>query len=57
MLRRLMQCAEDAGIAAFGSVTLAENRRMLSLARRLGFSIRREAGDATLMRIEKALRP
>ena len=56
MLQRLMQCAEESGIAALSSITLSENRRMLSLARRLGFSIRREVGDATLMRIEKALR-
>lgn len=56
MLRRLTQCAEEAGVAALSSITLSENRRMLSLARRLGFSIRREAGDATLVRIESYLR-
>jgi len=56
LLRRLIECAGEAGIAALSSITLSENHRMLSLARRLGFSIRREAGDATLTRVEKRLR-
>jgi acetyltransferase len=56
LLRRLMACANDAGIAVLSSITLSENHRMLSLARRLGFSVRREVGDATLTRIEKHLR-
>jgi len=55
LLRRLIECAGEAGIAVLSCITLWENHRMLSLARRLGFSIRREAGDATLMRIEKRL--
>jgi ribosomal protein S18 acetylase RimI-like enzyme len=55
LLERLMARAEAAGIAALSSVTLPENRRMLALARRLGFTIRRERGDATLMRIERCL--
>jgi RimJ/RimL family protein N-acetyltransferase len=56
LLRHLMRRADDVGIAALSSVTLAENHRMLSLARKLGFTTRREAGDATLMRIERRLR-
>jgi acetyltransferase len=57
LLRHLMLCAEEAGIAVLSSVALSENRGMLSLARRLGFTVRREIGDATLMRIERHLRP
>jgi hypothetical protein len=34
-------------------VALSENRRMLALAQRLGFTIRREPGGATVMRIER----
>jgi acetyltransferase len=56
LLRRLLELAEEAGIAVLSSVTLSENRGMLSLAKRLGFTARRETGDATLMRIEKRLR-
>ncbi|MGZ5158019.1 MAG: N-acetyltransferase family protein, partial [Caldimonas sp.] len=56
LLRRLMRRADEAGVAALSGVTLSENQRMLSLARKLGFTTRREAGDATLMRIERRLR-
>jgi acetyltransferase len=56
LLRRLVQCAEEAGVASLSGLTLSENHRMLSLARRLGFTGRREAGDATLTRLEKRLR-
>ena len=56
LLQRLLELAEGAGISVLSSVTLTENRGMLSLARRLGFSARREAGDATLIRIERRLR-
>lgn len=52
LLACLIEQAEAAGIACLSSVTLAENHRMLALARRLGFGVQREAGDATLMRVE-----
>ena len=55
LLTRLIEHAEAAGIAALSSVTLAENAGMLALARRLGFTVRREPGDATLMRVERRL--
>ena len=57
LLRRLIDLAEEAGVAVLSSVTLSENRGMLSLAKRLGFTAHREIGDATLMRIERRLRP
>jgi len=55
LLACLIERAEAAGIACLSSVTLAENHRMLALARRLGFRAQREAGDATLMRVELRL--
>jgi acetyltransferase len=57
LLGRLMELAAKAGVAALSSVTLSENRAMLSLARRLGFTASREPGAATLMRLEKRLQP
>ena len=55
LLGHLIERAEAAGIAALSSVTLPENDRMLALARRFGFAVRRERGDATLMRVERRL--
>jgi GNAT superfamily N-acetyltransferase len=56
LLRRLIESADEAGVPILSSVALAENRRMLALARRLGFALRREPGAATLTRIERRLR-
>ena len=55
LLSHLLERAEAAGVAALSSITLPENRGMLALARRLGFTVRREVGDATLMRVERRL--
>ena len=55
LLAHLIERAEAAAIPALSSVTLPENRRMLALARRFGFSVRSEPGDATLMRVERRL--
>lgn len=57
LLRTLMRAAADAGIARFAGITLSENRGMLALARRLGLRIRRDAGDATVTRLEADLAP
>jgi acetyltransferase len=56
LLRLLIQCAEESGVPALSSVTSSENQHMLSLARRLGFTARREPGGASVMRIERRLR-
>jgi GNAT superfamily N-acetyltransferase len=56
LLRRLIAAAAAAGVTTLGGITLSENRGMLVLARKLGFSVRREDGDATLMRLELRLR-
>jgi acetyltransferase len=57
LLQRLLSLADERGIALISGVTLTENRGMLALALGLGFTARREIGDATLMRIERRLRP
>jgi acetyltransferase len=53
LLRRLIECADESGVPALSSVALAENRRMLALAQRLGFTLRREPGGAIMTRIER----
>ncbi len=55
LLGELVRAARDAGVRTLSSITLAENRGMVALARRLGFTVRRELGDATLLRVELPL--
>jgi acetyltransferase len=55
LLGKLVEAARDAGATALSGITLAENHGMVALARRLGFRVRREEGDATVLRLELAL--
>ena len=55
LLRRLLDAARGAGVTTMSGITLAENRAMVALARKLGFAARREDGDATLIRLELCL--
>ena len=55
LLGALVAAARDAGVRTLSGITLVENRGMVALARGLGFSVRREDGDATLLRLELAL--
>jgi acetyltransferase len=55
MLRKLACRAAAAGVRRMVGETLAGNARMLSLARRAGFSIRPSPGARGVMRLEKAL--
>lgn len=55
LLRDLLNSAAEADVRVLTGITLATNTALLTLVRKLGFSIRREAGDATIMRIEKVL--
>ena len=55
LLRKLVEAARDAGVRVFSGITLTENRGMAALARKLGFRIRYEPGDATLLRLELLL--
>jgi acetyltransferase len=51
LLGKLVEAARDAGATTLSGITLAENHGMVALARKLGFSVRREDGDATLFRL------
>lgn len=51
LLSALVEAARDAGVRRLSDVTLAHNRGMLAIARSLGFTTRREPGDATLTRL------
>lgn len=55
LLRRLLDAAAGAGVRAMGGHVLSTNRAMLALARKLGFGLRREIGDATVTRMSLAL--
>ncbi len=52
LLRELMRAAADAGIEVFSGITLSTNYAMLALARKLGFRLSRDAGDATVTVLE-----
>jgi GNAT superfamily N-acetyltransferase len=56
LLGKLVEAARNVGAATLSGITLAENHAMVMLARKLGFSVRREDGDATLLRLELRLR-
>ncbi len=55
LLRARMRAAADDGVACISGVTLSDMRGTISLARRLGFRIRHEPGDATVMRLDAHL--
>jgi len=48
LLRSLLKAAVDGGIRVVGGITLTENAAMIALARRLGFRIHLEHGNATV---------
>lgn len=56
LLHRLMESAADAGQEVLTGLTLSTNGPLLALARQLGFSARREEGDATVTRIDFQLK-
>jgi GNAT superfamily N-acetyltransferase len=49
LLRSLLDAAVDDGIEVVTGITLSTNVAMLALARKLGFELRREPGDATVV--------
>jgi ribosomal protein S18 acetylase RimI-like enzyme len=55
LLRSLVSAAANAGVQRLTGLTLAENHAMRGLARRLGFEIEGEPGDATVVRLRMAL--
>jgi RimJ/RimL family protein N-acetyltransferase len=56
LLASLVSAAANAGVQHLTGLTLADNHAMRRLARRLGFHIESEPGDATVVRLRKALR-
>jgi acetyltransferase len=48
LLGRLVQAASAGNIAVLTGITLSNNRRMVALARKLGFEAWRQEGDATV---------
>ena len=48
LLRSLLEAAVDDGIEVVGGITLSSNHGMIALARKLGFHVAREHGDATV---------
>jgi len=57
LLETLARQAAAAGIRRLTGETLASNERMLTLAQRAGFAIRRSLDGRGLMRLEKTLEP
>jgi GNAT superfamily N-acetyltransferase len=56
LLRSLVSAAAGAGVLQLSGLTLADNHAMRGLARRLGFHIEREPGDATVVQLRLALK-
>ncbi|MFA6052675.1 MAG: GNAT family N-acetyltransferase [Methylobacter sp.] len=56
IMKTLMQTAKSKGISFFESEVLLANNPMLSLVKKLGFSIEAIAGDSEIVRVVKDLR-
>ena len=56
LMHTLIDIARTRGLATMEGIVLATNRRMLKLARQLGFSQRRDPGDRGTVRVVRALR-
>ena len=55
LMTRLIEVARQSGIGELAGLVLRENTGMLDMCRELGFSIAREASDATVVRVRKSL--
>lgn len=55
LMRSLICAAEHAGVRRLTGITLSTNQGMLKLARKLGFKLQRELGDATITRLVMTL--
>jgi acetyltransferase len=55
LLTGLIDAASEAGVATLTGLTLSTNLAMLRLAKRLGFALKYQPGDATLMRLTRAV--
>jgi acetyltransferase len=57
LVTRLIEVAREAGIEELVGEVLAENHRMVEMCRELGFTVRRDPLDATLVEVRKRLAP
>lgn len=57
LLGDLLEAASAHGLTRLTGITLTTNTAMLTLARRLGFRLALEPGDATVTRVEKVTDP
>ena len=55
LLEALVEQASDAGLRTLEGLTLSTNLGMLRLAKKLGFTLAYQPGDATLMRVSRTL--
>ena len=54
-MARLIEAAQQAGISELVGLVLHENKPMLNMCRKLGFSIAPEPNDAAVLRVRKSL--
>jgi acetyltransferase len=57
LMARLIEVAQQSGISELIGLVLHENKPMLKMCRKLGFSIAPEPNDATVLRVRKSLAP
>jgi acetyltransferase len=57
LMARLIEVAQQSGISELVGLVLHENKPMLNICRKLGFSIAPERNDATVFRVRKSLAP
>jgi len=57
LMRKLIDAAAQAGVKQLADITLYDNTAMLALARKLGFSLRRDAGNPNVTRLRLTLDP
>lgn len=55
LLRALIDAASNSGIRTLSGLTQSTNLAMLRLAKKVGFELHYQPGDATLMRLQKQL--
>ena len=55
-MRHIIDYAKGIGLTTLWGITLRDNARMQRLARQLGFTVTRDPDDATLARLNLALR-
>jgi acetyltransferase len=57
LMARLIETAQQSGIGELVGLVLHENKPMLAMCRKLGFSIAPVPNDATVLQVRKSLAP